>query len=66
MTRRSYVAGAPLRKASWRVPLPRFTCVSCAYGASSRIAPERCPMCGGPGVWYFEKTMKGPSPSGVL
>lgn len=24
----------------------RFRCEGCGYGASSRRAPERCPMCG--------------------
>lgn len=28
------------------VPLLRYRCVSCGYGASRRQAPERCPMCG--------------------
>jgi hypothetical protein len=27
--------------------------MSCGYGASRWIAPERCPMCGGT-VWDFE------------
>jgi rubrerythrin len=27
-------------------PLSRFRCQGCGYGASCRIAPERCPMCG--------------------
>jgi hypothetical protein len=27
--------------------LPQFRCTGCGYGASCRIAPERCPMCGG-------------------
>ena len=36
-----------------RLPLTRFSCASCSYGAASRIAPERCPMCGGT-VWAFE------------
>ena len=35
------------------VSLTRFKCAVCAYGASSRIAPERCPMCGGT-AWHFE------------
>ena len=30
-----------------------FRCSACGYGASSRIAPERCPMCGG-GTWEYE------------
>jgi rubredoxin len=33
-----------------RQPLPQFECAACGYGASCRIAPERCPMCGG-SVW---------------
>jgi hypothetical protein len=28
------------------LPLLRFRCEGCGYGASSRSAPERCPMCG--------------------
>jgi hypothetical protein len=28
------------------LPLLRFRCTSCGYGASCRRAPERCPMCG--------------------
>jgi hypothetical protein len=31
-------------------PLPQFTCSACGYGAVSRIAPARCPMCNGT-VW---------------
>jgi hypothetical protein len=27
--------------------LSRFRCAGCGYGASCRLAPERCPMCGG-------------------
>ena len=27
-------------------PMLRFRCEGCGYGASSRSAPERCPMCG--------------------
>ena len=27
-----------------------FRCVGCGYGAAARMAPERCPMCGG-SVW---------------
>jgi len=26
--------------------LPQFRCMGCGYGASCRMAPERCPMCG--------------------
>jgi hypothetical protein len=33
--------------------LHRFRCAECSYGASSRAAPERCPMCGG-SAWEFE------------
>jgi len=36
------------------IALTRFSCASCAYGASSRIAPERCPMCGGT-AWHLER-----------
>lgn len=35
-------------------PLSRFRCQGCGYGASSRIAPERCPMCGGC-TWSYER-----------
>ena len=28
-------------------PMAQFTCLGCGYGACCRIAPERCPMCGG-------------------
>jgi hypothetical protein len=34
--------------------LTRFRCVGCGYGASCRVAPERCPMCGG-GVWEYQQ-----------
>jgi rubredoxin len=30
--------------------LSRFRCSGCGYGASCRLAPARCPMCGG-GNW---------------
>jgi rubredoxin len=33
-------------------PLREFRCAGCGYGASCRIAPERCPMCSG-SVWDF-------------
>ncbi|HEY3543449.1 MAG TPA: hypothetical protein VGK79_13005 [Gaiellaceae bacterium] len=29
------------------LPLRRFHCESCGYGASRRTEPARCPMCGG-------------------
>jgi hypothetical protein len=32
---------------STALPLLRFRCSDCRYGASSRREPERCPMCGG-------------------
>lgn len=35
-------------------PLSRFRCRGCGYGASCRIAPERCPMCGRC-TWTSEK-----------
>jgi rubrerythrin len=28
-------------------PLPQFRCTGCGYGASRRMAPDRCPMCSG-------------------
>ena len=28
-------------------PLPQFRFIGCGYGASRRMAPDRCPMCGG-------------------
>ena len=34
--------------------LSRFCCAGCGYGASCRVAPERCPMCGG-SVWSLER-----------
>jgi rubredoxin len=34
--------------------LSQFRCVSCGYGASCKIAPERCPMCGG-GSWEYQE-----------
>jgi rubrerythrin len=34
-------------------PLFRFRCTACAYGASCRAAPERCPMCGC-STWEYE------------
>jgi rubredoxin len=35
------------------LPLLRFRCDGCGYGASSRHEPERCPMCGG-AAWSEE------------
>jgi rubredoxin len=32
------------------VQLQAFRCTTCGYGASCRLAPERCPMCSGT-VW---------------
>jgi rubrerythrin len=34
-------------------PLSQFRCSDCSYGASRRIAPERCPICGA-STWEFE------------
>jgi len=34
-------------------PLFHFRCTGCAYGASRRSAPERCPMCGG-STWDYD------------
>lgn len=36
------------------LPLLRFSCGSCGYGASTRSAPRRCPMCGSEGAWVEE------------
>ncbi len=36
------------------LPLLRFSCSGCGYGASSRSAPVRCPMCGSEGSWVEE------------
>src|SRR5205807_8928991 len=33
--------------------LPQFRCSGCNYRASRRIAPERCPMCGG-SAWELD------------
>jgi hypothetical protein len=30
-----------------------FRCTGCGYGARSRMAPERCPMCGS-GAWDMD------------
>ena len=37
-----------------QLPLSRFRCDGCGYGASSRMAPDRCPLCGG-SVWSLER-----------
>jgi Thioredoxin len=39
-------------------PLSQFRCVACGYGASCKIAPERCPMCGG-GSWEYQERRYG-------
>jgi hypothetical protein len=36
------------------LPLLRFSCGGCGYGASTRSAPKRCPMCGSEGAWVEE------------
>jgi hypothetical protein len=41
-------------------PLPGFRCDRCGYGACRRIAPERCPMCGG-STWSFETRFRSDS-----
>jgi len=43
-----------------RPPLPRFRCDRCGYGACCRMAPERCPMCGG-STWNFEIRLRSDS-----
>lgn len=35
------------------LPLRRFRCSDCTYGASRRTEPTRCPMCGG-AAWAEE------------
>jgi rubrerythrin len=50
---RAPVVVARAAHAGERLPLTRFSCAHCTYGAASRVAPERCPMCGGT-VWAFE------------
>jgi hypothetical protein len=35
-------------------PLARLRCCGCGYGASCRIAPGRCPMCGG-SAWEHDE-----------
>jgi hypothetical protein len=40
-------------KASAATPLSRFSCTGCGYGASAKMAPEQCPMCGG-STWEFQ------------
>jgi hypothetical protein len=32
--------------------LSSFLCSGCGYGARAKIAPERCPMCGG-STWEY-------------
>ena len=41
-------------------PLHRFRCDRCGYAASCRMAPERCPMCGG-AAWNFETRFRSDS-----
>ena len=37
----------------------RLRCTDCGYGVSARMAPDRCPMCGG-GTWEFEGARSAP------
>lgn len=44
----------------WYVPIEavaerlfRFRCLGCGYGASCKVAPARCPMCGGK-TWEYQ------------
>jgi rRNA maturation endonuclease Nob1 len=32
----------------------RLRCAGCSYGAGGRVAPERCPLCGG-SVWEHDE-----------
>jgi rubrerythrin len=43
-----------------QLPLPRFRCEACGYGACCRMAPARCPMCGG-STWSFETRFRSDS-----
>ena len=47
MRDRDDVSLAVLERGATSRPQPQFRCTACGYGASCRIAPERCPMCGG-------------------
>ena len=42
---------APIEAIAGR--LDRFRCVGCGYGASCKITPARCPMCGSK-TWEYE------------
>lgn len=44
---------ARIGAARQETPLSSFRCAGCGYGASCKIAPERCPMCGG-SAWKVE------------
>jgi rubredoxin len=43
------------------LPLRRFRCSDCNYGASRRTEPARCPMCGG-AAWTEEPWEASESP----
>jgi rubrerythrin len=60
MVTRSSLARRPVH-----VSLTRFKCAACAYRASSRIAPERCPMCGAT-AWHFESDRMSRQPFVLL
>jgi len=41
------------RTENMRPHLSPFACADCSYGASARVAPERCPVCNG-STWELE------------
>jgi rubredoxin len=41
--------------------LSHFRCSGCGYGASRRMAPDRCPMCSG-SVWEYDALRPFTSP----
>jgi hypothetical protein len=47
------VTVASEREAVRETPLFHFCCAGCSYRASCRIAPERCPLCGG-SAWEYQ------------
>ena len=42
--------------------LSSFRCAGCGYGACCKIAPDRCPMCGG-ATWEYQRRRRGDSTS---
>ena len=44
----------PLRGETPDTPPSRVLCLRCGYGATRRVAPERCPTCGDSAWVYLE------------